>query len=484
MRRTALCLLFASPTFLAGCVGPMHKAARDGDTERVLALLESGGDREKCGVCAAKGTGYVTPLGCAAYGGHIETMKALLARGVEVGKDCGNLWHHPIGLAAQEGHTAAVKLFIEHGADPNQRVDFHNQTALTYATLADNEELVKLLLDAGADPNLTDSFGRSPLSYARWRGSFMVRKLIEAAAAERVAALRRGATAAGSPRPPFTPSASAKPEPPPDAVPASPAVKTAASDADQPTYRFAENPDNFALVIGIEKYAGLPVADHAERDAAAVREHLSALGYPARNIIYLTGSQASKAGLEKYLEAWLPRNLRETSKLFVYFSGHGAPDIQTGEAYLVPQDGDAKFIETTGYSVSRLYEKLNSLKARHIIVAMDACFSGTGGRSVLPKGARPLVTKIDTGADRAGRLTVLAAAGPDEITGTEESQGHGLFTHHLLHALNQAQGSITVKSLYDDLLPRVQDAARRDNRDQTPQFLHPPGGDAAGLSLR
>ena len=238
------------------------------------------------------------------------------------------------------------------------------------------------------------------------------------------------------------------------------------------------------MVIGIEKYANLPTAEHAERDAAAVRTHLSALGYPDRNIIYLTGGQASKAGFEKYLEAWLPRNLRETSKLFVYFSGHGAPDIQTAEAYLVPQDGDAKFIETTGYSVRRLYEKLNALKARQIIVAMDACFSGAGGRSVLAKGVRPLVTKIDTGADRAGRLTVLAAAGSDEFTGTDDAQGHGLFTYHLLHALNQAQGTITVKNLYDDLLPRVQDAARRDNRDQTPQWLHPHCSDAAGLSLR
>ena len=192
MRRSALYMLCATPVLLSGCVGPMHQAARNGNTERVLALMESSGDREKCGICASQGTGFVTPLGCAAYGGHIETMKALLARGVEVGRDCGNLWHHPIGLAAQQGHTAVVKLFLEHGADPNQRVDFHNQTALDYATVSNNEEMVKLLLDAGADPNRLDGSGRSPLSHARWRGSFNVRKLIEAAASERIAAQRRG----------------------------------------------------------------------------------------------------------------------------------------------------------------------------------------------------------------------------------------------------------------------------------------------------
>ena len=247
------------------------------------------------------------------------------------------------------------------------------------------------------------------------------------------------------------------------------------SDVDEPSYKGRENPDDFALVIGIEKYADLPEAEFAERDAAAVRKHLLALGYPPRNVLFLTGMQAGKASIEKYVGSWLPRNVKESSQVFVYFSGHGAPDTKTGQAYLVPWDGDVKYLENTGYPMKRFYEKLNALKAKRVVVFLDACFSGAGGRSVIPRGTRPLVTKVDTGAGSVEKLVVLAAAAGDEITGTDETQGHGLFTYYLLKGLNgeawDKRGRVTLKNLYDYLTPKVQDAARRQNRDQTPALI-------------
>jgi len=260
------------------------------------------------------------------------------------------------------------------------------------------------------------------------------------------------------------------------------------SDVDKPQYSAAENPDNFALVIGIQRYSDLPEAQFAERDAEAVKEHLLALGFPRRNIILLTGEKAGRAGIEKYLERWLPRNLSENSRLFFYFSGHGAPDAKSGEAYLVPWDGDPNFLETTGYSIKRLYQMLGTLKAKEVIVAMDACFSGAGGRSVLAKGVRPLVTKIESLAPEGGNILSFSASAASEISGTVEDQGHGAFTYYFLKGLSGAaqdpSGRVTVKALYDYLLPKVQDEARRQNRDQTPQLMPASLGEMAGLILR
>ena len=83
-----------------------------------------------------------------------------------------------------------------------------------------------------------------------------------------------------------------QPEPPP--VPGREEIKVAGPAVAKPAYKFAEKADKYAIVIGIEKYAGLPDALYAERDAKAVRAHLEALGYPARNISLLTGTQASR----------------------------------------------------------------------------------------------------------------------------------------------------------------------------------------------
>ena len=94
-----------------------------------------------------------------------------------------------------------------------------------------------------------------------------------------------------------------------------------------------------------------------------------------------------------------------------------------------------------------------------------------GGRSILAKGAPPLVLRVDTGAIPRD-LTVFAAASGEQITGTLADKGHGMFTFFFLKGLEgaakDASGAVTAKGLYDYLKPRVQDEARRQNRDQEP----------------
>jgi hypothetical protein len=263
-----------------------------------------------------------------------------------------------------------------------------------------------------------------------------------------------------------------------------PAAKPAAvsSDADSPRYKKAARPDDFAVVIGIDGYSDLPSATYAERDAQAVKAHLLALGYPERNVALLLGAKAGRASVAKMLETWLANNVSERSTVFVYYSGHGAPDPKTGEAYLVPWDGDPQFLEDTAYPIKRLYAKLSGLKAKRSIVALDACFSGSGGRSVLAKGLRPLVAKVELKPDAAKVVSLTAAEG-GQVTGTLDEQGHGLFTYYLLRGLNgaakDAEGRVTLRGLHEYLTPNVQDGARRQNRDQTPQLLGAPA--LAGL---
>jgi hypothetical protein len=246
----------------------------------------------------------------------------------------------------------------------------------------------------------------------------------------------------------------------------------------RPLFKGRADELSFAIVVGIERYSRVPQADFAERDAQAMTEYLLAMGYPRRNIIHLAGQEASYSSLKKYLESWLPKNIKPNSRVFFYFSGHGAPDTETGEAYLLPWDGDPSFLKDTAYPTKRLYEQLAALPAREIFVATDACFSGAGGRSVLARGARPLVLKVDTEPVSSEKLTVFAASSKEQITGTLEEKGHGMFTYYFLRGIGgearDASGRVTAKGLHNYLTPRVQDEARRQNRDQEP-VLHGRG---------
>ena len=246
----------------------------------------------------------------------------------------------------------------------------------------------------------------------------------------------------------------------------------AATSAPTPAPRLKERPDDFALLVGIEHYRGLPSADYAESDAQAMRERLIELGFPERNVISLTGDEATRSSMQAYLDEWLPKNVNEKSRVFFYFSGHGSPDASSGRAYLVPSDGNPRFLKSTAYALTDVYAALSRLPARQVLVALDSCFSGAGGRSVIPKGARPLVTKLDISAPSRGKLVIFAAAESDQISGDLDEERHGAFTYYLLQGLGGAaqdgSGAITAGGLEAYLSPKVADAARRQNRDQTP----------------
>lgn len=374
------------------------------------------------------------PLKRAISDDDLPAIERALAEGADVNKAFFAPQLEPAVYACRDGRFEALKLLVAKGARVSGR--FKVFSPLSLCAMHGRLDMVKYLLDQGAP------IGSDELHYAK-RHPHIHDHLVK---------VQTGGVS--------TPS--------PDAARTAPEKRAPVSDVDSPARRGNERPDDFALVIGIEKYSRLPEASFAENDADAMRKHLLALGYPERNIVLLKGGQATRGALSGYVEEWLPKNAKPGSSVFVYFSGHGSPDPQTGDAYLVPWDGDAMFLKSTAYPLKSLYASLGKLQAKRVLVALDSCFSGAGGRSVLAEGARPLVARVDEAASPAG-MTVLSAASGDEITATIKDQGHGAFTYYLLKAFND--GKLTAKAAYDELKPRVQDEARRQNREQTPLLL-------------
>jgi uncharacterized caspase-like protein len=259
-----------------------------------------------------------------------------------------------------------------------------------------------------------------------------------------------------------------------------PAAPTITSDVDRvPTVKTTAKKHAYAVVIGIEQYREkLPKAEFADRDAKLVGEYLTkVMGYPEENVIVRTNDRATRTDLVKYFEEWLRNNVEKESSVFVYYSGHGAPNTKTGEAYFVPYDGDPSFVDSTAYPVKQLYAALDKLPAKDITVVLDSCFSGAGGRSVLAKGARPMGLSIENATLASGRTVVLAASGGDQISNSFEEKGHGLLTYYFLKGLQgegdgNKDGSIEMAELYDYVKPNVQRVARKQyNNEQTPQLL-------------
>lgn len=248
-----------------------------------------------------------------------------------------------------------------------------------------------------------------------------------------------------------------------------------------------KNPDAVAVVIGNRRYqrTEVPSVDFAERDAQTMRQFLMVtFGFREENIIFEANASFStlqrifgsrddhKGQLYNYLTP------AATSDVFVFYSGHGAPDPGTGTAYLVPADADPQSLRLTGYPLRQLYENVSKLPARSLTIVLDACFSGLTERGSLLRGVSPLSLRVENPVLAAPNAVVLSASMGTEVSGWYDQQQQGLFTYYFLDALTKVFSTgipsqvPTARMIGSMVTPEVNRLSRRlRSRDQTPQVF-------------
>jgi ankyrin repeat protein len=149
-------------------------AARDGDIERALALLEAGADPNAAPAAGERDQRPVLTL--AALLPDTRLLRALIAKGADVNRASGGLtallaatrdsWH---------GRAEAVMTLLANGASPLAG-DGEGNTALHGAALSGEPIVAAMLLDAAAPVNALNKAGVSPLSAACRAGNWPLAK--------------------------------------------------------------------------------------------------------------------------------------------------------------------------------------------------------------------------------------------------------------------------------------------------------------------
>ena len=152
-------VLFAIATAQAG---PLHEAARTGDTEAAKMAVEAGAQLQEVDESGEP------PLLIAALAGHKDVVVLLLDAGADIhtGNKGGLTALH---AAAYGGHAEIVRLLIARGAVVNQSKNFYQMSPLHAAAEEGHAEVVALLLDAGAEIEAKERNGYTPLTQAGWR---------------------------------------------------------------------------------------------------------------------------------------------------------------------------------------------------------------------------------------------------------------------------------------------------------------------------
>lgn len=241
------------------------------------------------------------------------------------------------------------------------------------------------------------------------------------------------------------------------------------------------NPYAVAVIIGNRDYKNddIPSVQFAIQDAKMVKKYLlRTFGYREGNIIFrenatkgtfenIFGSASNYKG--KLYDSVTPNK----SDIFVYYSGHGAPNIDTKEGYILPVDGNPDDVSISGYPLELLYGNLAKLQARTITVVTDACFSG----NLVIKEASPVGIILSNPLIELENTMIINSSSGTQLSSWYPEKGHGLFTYYFLLGLTGESNSnddnqITFNELASYVQEKVPYMARylHNGRKQTPMF--------------
>ncbi len=180
------------------------------------------------------------------------------------------------------------------------------------------------------------------------------------------------------------------------------------------------------------------------------------------------------------------------SDIFIYYSGHGAPDLRTKSGYFVPVDANPQAISLTGYPLKQLYDNIakisKEMKPPNTFVVVDACFSGASEKGLILKNVSPITIKVKTPLVKLKNTVVMTSSSGSEVSSWYPEKGHSMFTYFFLQGLKdmveKGKKTISASDVYNFITDETEGlpyyARRLHGRIQTPQIM----GDKSRFILR
>lgn len=215
-----------------------------------------------------------------------------------------------------------------------------------------------------------------------------------------------------------------------------------------------------ALIIGINDYKDpkIPDLETAVKDAKAMAELLQErYGF---KVNLLLNQNATREVIYRALRK-LAISTKSDDSVLIYFAGHGDLDRTYDDGWWIPSDAEGGNPVTYLDNI-QVQKSMRSMKARHVLLISDSCYSGTlfGQTRGLPKVISEkyylnLYNEKSRWGMTSGNKTPVADDG---------TRGHSIFAYQLLKELrNNEKPYITTQELYTRIAPVVSN-----NSEQTP----------------
>jgi len=233
----------------------------------------------------------------------------------------------------------------------------------------------------------------------------------------------------------------------------------------------------FALIIANQDYQRVNDLATPVNDANALKDVLVQLySFDASNVRMVVNG--TKNDIELAIDN-LQDDVGPNDSVLIYFAGHGFQDMGLGgTGYWIPTDGlnsNEQGHRTTWVSNTLVADYVEKLRARHVLLISDSCYSGTFAQR--GNESDHYMATDDYIKRKAGKPSRRAITSGDiEPVLDGGGNGHSVFAYHMLEVLRaQAGNYVTGERLYQELFGPVLDSAP-----QTPQYFVMADNDDGG----
>jgi formylglycine-generating enzyme required for sulfatase activity len=235
--------------------------------------------------------------------------------------------------------------------------------------------------------------------------------------------------------------------------------------------------DQWLFVIGIDTYLHWPALTTAVSDAKSLRDVLlSRYHFDKDHLIEIYDDQATRKNIIEKLRH-LAKKVKLDDSLLIFYAGHGHLDSITKEGSWIPVESGLKDASAwiSNHDIKN-YLRVDAIKARHILLISDSCFSGDyfrGYRGKLPEVTDELIKRAYTLTSRQA----ITSGGLEPVSDTGFGN-NSVFSHFLIKTLNENLRPFLVPS---DFFPKIK-AGVAENAEQFPRFgsLTGTGGQQGG----
>jgi len=271
--------------------------------------------------------------------------------------------------------------------------------------------------------------------------------------------------------------------------------------------------NKYALVVGVGTFEnGINSLEYASTDALNFYNYLvSPAGgkFNKQDVILLRDQQATKSAIVNSLNT-IQAKATENDLVVVYLSSHGTPPDKFGGVYVVTYDSQVNpryMIWDTSISADILRDFIQGVKAKRLVMIMDACYSNgaysqvagflpsgskslgieedegygrsneymskklLGAKDIILEDSAPVSTQANSNNTRGWGKVLISASGAGEKSWESENLRSSIFTYYFLEGLKMNDG--TIKEAFDYSKPQVYQRVKLEKGpdiNQTPQL--------------